>query len=494
MPELWAVLAVLLPILGSLLATISTVDLAYHLRAGAIVLDQRALPSPDTFTFTAAGLPWFDQQWAAQAAFAAIFRLGGWALLAMVRAALVGLIAWLVFRACRSAGAGTRVAAWLTLAGFAAGLVALGLRPQLLGMVLFAATLAILAGRERRPGLVWAIPLIVVVWANVHGSFFLGLRRRRRMARGDRQRASTCSSAAHRGRHVHVRLAPEPIRRRGMGLRPGCRREPDDPSADQRVAAHVAGVVCRSDVLRLDRWPDRSRRFRHPVDAVSRAPRDSLRRAWPTLLWLIGLAAIGRFAEPGVAWWSIAAPVALAGLLRIAPQVATPSVETQTAPLSARSSEPGRSLGATAIAAVLVLAIVALLPAWRGGSPLYGPTGLLSDAPLELTDAVLAQARPGDRIWNAQRWGSWLELAVPSALVAVDSRIELIPSDPRDDHIALSSGARDWTDILNRREVTMVVASAVEQRGLISLLRGSPDWRSIIDDKDGAVFVRASRS
>ena len=45
--------------------------------------------------------------------------LGGWALLAVVRAALVGLVAWLVFRACRSSGAGTRVAAWLTLAGFA---------------------------------------------------------------------------------------------------------------------------------------------------------------------------------------------------------------------------------------------------------------------------------------------------------------------------------------------------------------------------------------
>ena len=174
MPELWAVLAVLLPVLGSLLASLSTIDLAYHVRAGESILDTGALPSPDTFSFTAAGLPWLDQQWGAQVAFAAVFRVGGWALLAVVRALFVGLIAWLVFRACRSAGAGTRVAAWLTLAGFAVGLVALGLRPQLLGMVLFAATVAILAGRERRPGLVWLIPVLVAVWANVHGSFFLG--------------------------------------------------------------------------------------------------------------------------------------------------------------------------------------------------------------------------------------------------------------------------------------------------------------------------------
>ena len=48
MPELWACLAVLLPILGSLLATISTVDLAYHLRAGAILLLQ--VPSGQAFS------------------------------------------------------------------------------------------------------------------------------------------------------------------------------------------------------------------------------------------------------------------------------------------------------------------------------------------------------------------------------------------------------------------------------------------------------------
>ncbi len=173
-PQLWAFVAVLLPVLGSLLAPLSTVDLAYHLRVGGIVLDTGALPVTDSFTFTAAGRPWLDQQWGAQVVLAAIYRAGGWALLAVVRAAVVGLIAWLVFRACRSSGAGLRVAAWLTLAGFAVSLVALGMRPQLLGMVLFAAVLAALAGRERHPRLVWAIPVLVGVWANVHGSFVFG--------------------------------------------------------------------------------------------------------------------------------------------------------------------------------------------------------------------------------------------------------------------------------------------------------------------------------
>jgi hypothetical protein len=38
--------------------------------------------------------------------------------------------------------------------------------------------------------------------------------------------------------------------------------------------------------------------------------------------------------------------------------------------------------------------------------------------------------------------------------------------------------------------VSIVVASADEQRALIPLLRVSPAWRAVADDSAGAVFVR----
>ena len=50
---------------------------------------------------------------------------------------------------------------------------ALALRPQLLGMTLFAIILVIVEDRHRHPARLWAIPILVVLWANVHGSFFL---------------------------------------------------------------------------------------------------------------------------------------------------------------------------------------------------------------------------------------------------------------------------------------------------------------------------------
>ena len=41
--------------------------------------------------------------------------------------------------------------------------------------------------------------------------------------------------------------------------------------------------------------------------------------------------------------------------------------------------------------------------------------------------------------------------------------------------------------------MTIVVASATEQRSLIQRMRGSTAWRPIHDDADGVVFVRAAQ-
>jgi hypothetical protein len=66
------------------------------------------------------------------------------------------------------------VPALLTLAAFLVAAPGLALRPQLLGLACFAVVLAIVAWRHRLPLALWLVPLIMVAWANVHGSFFVG--------------------------------------------------------------------------------------------------------------------------------------------------------------------------------------------------------------------------------------------------------------------------------------------------------------------------------
>src|SRR5471030_2760136 len=102
---------------------------------------------------------------------------------------------------------------------------------------------------------------------------------------------------------------------------------------------------------------------------------------------------------------ALAAPVAVAGLLGR-------SRSDQPSPGAVVPARPERASGLNgAIVVVLALCGIVLLPIWRGGTALEGPPGLLTDAPAGIIAALAGRVTPADRVWNAQRWGSWLEFA-----------------------------------------------------------------------------------
>src|SRR5919201_5970350 len=148
----WAVLAVALPAIVLLGLNLSAFDLAYHVRAGNIMLNTHHVIRTDTCSFTAFGRPWLDQQWGAQIVLAFLYRLGGWPFLVFVRAVAGALVLLLVFLSCRARGATLKQAAALPLGYGAVALAGLMPRPQIFGLMLFALTVWILAGREQRPG------------------------------------------------------------------------------------------------------------------------------------------------------------------------------------------------------------------------------------------------------------------------------------------------------------------------------------------------------
>ena len=75
-------------------------DLAYQLRAGNLMLATHHFIRTDTFSFTAFGRPWVDQQWGAQILLTLLYRLGGWSFLVFVRAVSGAVVLLLVFLAC----------------------------------------------------------------------------------------------------------------------------------------------------------------------------------------------------------------------------------------------------------------------------------------------------------------------------------------------------------------------------------------------------------
>ena len=278
----WAFLAVALPVLAALIANLSSVDLTYHLRAGDEILANGALPGTDTWTYTAAGAEWVDQQWGAQVVLFGVYRLAGWTGLVILRALLVGVIFGCVFEIGRRRGLGTRRAAGLTFAAFVVAAVALALRPQLFGMALFAVVVLLVVDRRANPDRLWIIPVLVAIWANLHGSFFLGplvlglawLEDLHDRAPGGRRVLLVAIVSA--GRRL-----PDAVRADGLGL---CRRPVDQrrgDRADQRVAAHLAPQRAGPPLLRVGRrgrGPHRPPRCSHQL-ADARLARGRSRRS-----------------------------------------------------------------------------------------------------------------------------------------------------------------------------------------------------------------------
>ena len=462
--RLWLFMAVGLPALAALIAPMSTVDLTYHMRAGSEILATAVIPTADTWTFSVAGLPWVDQQWGAQVVFALTERIGGWTGIVLLRAALTGLVFACVYLIGRRHGLDARIAGLLSLIAFLVASPAMAMRPQLLGMACFALVLLLVADRRAHPGRLWLAPIVIAVWANLHGSFFLGP-----VVLGLAWFEDVYDGVPRPHRVLWVALT---------AVAAAC-LTPFGPF----VWTYAVGLSTNPEVTaRITEWQPTSLRtapgilFYGSVLAVLLLiARRGRRVPWPALATLTVFILVGIYAERGVAWWPLAAAAAIAGadLLPRLPE---------------RGSEPVtvRRLNAV-LAGALVVAAVAALPLWRPLDPGTGvPAGMLTDAPSQITAELRDTGGVGDHVFHPQGWGSWFEYAIPDRLTVLDSRIELFPPEIWRAYEQVAFGADGWQEQLDRWDVATVVVDARDTAFAARLTEAG--WREAHRDEDGFVF------
>ena len=297
-------LAVALPVLAALLASLSSVDLAYHLRAGEeIVRTARSRAStrgPSLRTgcrgstssgdrrSSFGGLPdrWLDGSGPASSG-----ARGGHLRSVALRRAPTRPVA-----AERRAGDPRRIRGRGPGPGASSAVAGHGL-------------LRDPAGPRRRIGaairpVLWAIPVLVLVWANLHGSFFLapvvlGL--------------AWLEDVAERrpGAHRTLLIA-------SCSVAAAC-VTPFGPA----VWGYAVGLSTNPEVTsRITEWQPTTIRdgtgvlfFISAAAVVSLMARRGRPVPWPTLAWIGMFAVIGLYAQRGLAWWSLAGAVAVIGLL-----------------------------------------------------------------------------------------------------------------------------------------------------------------------------------
>jgi len=151
-------------------------DLWGHLAFGSAILDSGSLPRTDTYSYTANGQPWINHEWLAELIAALCYRVAGDAGLLAAKAFVAIGIALLLLSTCLRRGSHPLIAAAVVALCLSAMAPGFTLRPQLASYLLFAVCWTMIerfVRTQRHRHLLW-LPLLVVLWVNLHGGVLMG--------------------------------------------------------------------------------------------------------------------------------------------------------------------------------------------------------------------------------------------------------------------------------------------------------------------------------
>ncbi len=150
-------------------------DTFWHLAAGRWMLAHATVPATDPFSFTFVGRPWMAHEWLSEVVMAGAWLAAGWSGVMLLTGLAAGALAALMGRWLLRWLAPLSVIAALAvaLACVAPGMLA---RPHFLALPVLAFwTIALLDARERSAAPTPWLTLTMVLWANLHASFVVGL-------------------------------------------------------------------------------------------------------------------------------------------------------------------------------------------------------------------------------------------------------------------------------------------------------------------------------
>lgn len=451
-------------------------DFWWHMRTGQLIVDQRAIPTTDLFTFTRYGQPWTNQAWLMQAAFYLTYQAGGLPLIIFFQALTTTAGYFMLQRAAALPG-GLRAAVLATLLATLLGSMNWGVRPQTVSFLAFGLLIWLIeshrAGRTRR--LWWVIPLFVV-WANSHGAFVFGIAALGLYVAGRLWEFWRAGMPADR-RTATIELAVLGL----LALLALCL----NPEGPVGMIRYVLGFL-QSDV---------TVRQNAEFAPLVIKNRDGLLFFASLLLWAVVLlrssyrpradqvlsvlvfAGLALFARRNLAWFGfVLAPLLAAGLAGWWRQ-----------PASSYGGKPGLN---GLLLAVMLLAALILLPWWRSALPM-APARQAHVTPLtpEAATEYLCETLPdGARVFQYQPFTSYQIWACPRLPVFIDTRIELYPQEQWEDYFNVELGRFNWQDSMDQYGITHLFLSTTMQEWAVKAATADDCWQEIYRDERAVLF------
>jgi hypothetical protein len=456
--------------IGALFGAVSTrlsvgdSDVFWHLALGRDAL-RGYFATPDVLSarsWTAPAAQPSVDQWLGQVALAEAFALGDWRGIVALRAVAIALVVGLIVYAALRERPERPLAA--VLAALPAVLLSRFVwteRPELFGFVCFAALIVLLrAGRSGSPGALFAVPALILVWANLHGSFALGavlailVAIEGAIAQPERRRAYAIAAV---GSALATLATPAGI---GAWTAPGFHLLHPPREIQEWSVPDVTTLPGAAFALALFAT------LATALFARARSARDAVLLLPVLFVSLIATRQLPLFAiaaAPYLAAHGGEALSSLAAMLRV-----------RLPRLSSSARPPGRRVDAIALGIAAV------------GLALSVATGIgapdLSGYPV----AALPALRPGPGLLNQYDWGGFLIAYAPGTPVFVDGRLTPYLDGVLADYTIVLGVHPGWRDVIDRRKIRQLLVRptdpvAVRARDLGWPIRAGSDTFVLID-------------
>jgi len=476
----------------------SDCDTGWHIRTGEWIAANHAIPARDIFSFSKAGDPWFAWEWLSDVLMAWLNAHGGLRTVALFAILLLSAIFVLLFRLVRRK-ANPVVAIAITMLAAAAASIHWLARPHLFTMlflVLFCGTLErVREGRTRIGGIphLAILPVVTVLWTNLHGGFFVGVvmigaygmgevlkiafgaeaeerRARWAAARNYFWSASACMAASLVNPytyHLHVHMAQylrDPFNSQHI-------MEFLSPSFHHPTAIFFEGMLVLAGATAC--WNLSKGRFAEPLYLLVWAHAALLAARNIPIFMIAAAPPVAAALQEWIEWapaWNVAPWLrqAMARFTRVGAETA----ETEAA---------GRWHLVSALGYVLVAAMI-----WAPNPPKKFRAEF---DPGRYPAAALASLR-GDaavRIFTDDEWGDYLIWRLyPHQKVFVDGRSDFYGDDFEEKYIDVLGVKYGWEKTLSRFGVNAILMSPTAP--LTGALKESSRWRVVYDDGIALVF------
>jgi hypothetical protein len=460
---LWLAMVLLIALTIAFLIPVTPQDFWWYLRVGRDTLSSGAIPRVDTLTFTQAGTAVVYHSWASAILFWLVYKLGNLSLIVLLRGVLVVATYSLLWRTSRWLGAGKVGASLVSLVGVLTSSNNWSVRPQLLAYPLFALALLILyRWHKGEKKIAWWLPLVSLVWVNLHGSFvilILLVGAALVFGRGDRRMLGLAFAWV---------LAATFANPRGFGS----------------WTYVFSSLTAASSQIFSGEWGP-------PVNAgwqmnifflwllffpllAFLSPRKLDRLEWT---WFLGFGFLALWGERYVIWFVFILIVLTACLL------------ADWEKKFIRESSPGIPVLNLVLNVMFILLSLAFLPGlremWWNQSP-----PATENTPIAATEWLATHPDLPGPLWSEIGFSSYLEFALSQRPTWIDTRFEVFPVEQWQQYKDITYASYNWKSQLDATGTKLLMVSSQYQPDLLMALSASADWCDIYHDPIAVIYQR----